>query len=291
MAGNNFCKSLAFLFLFFLAEPNPQSAQPKTNLEKEINNLKNLLRNETINTDIFKDQRFKIYDIAKLFRKERKINYLSKEFGFYTEASFQEGLKFLNDYAELFRNAEKKFKVSKENIVSILKIESNLGKTTGKRPLLNTFASMYASTKRKDFAFGEIKSLLTQKEIKPFTLGSYGGAFGYSQSIPSSWIKFAVDFDSNGIKDPFSVADAIGFVANYLNYHGFKHNKEKAIFSYNHDTKYVKAIIDYAEELKKRNSKKKNMEKRFELVSADLSDDRLKFRETLKQKERKRIKN
>lgn len=283
MARNNFCKSLAFLFLFFLAESGSQAAQPK-NLGAEVAKLKNLLEKKEISTTAFNDSRFKIYrNISKLFKKERKIDYLSKEFGFYTEESFQEGLKFLKVYANLLKTAEKKFDVSKEEIAGILKIESNFGKIIGKRHLLNTFVSMYITTKRKNFALKEIETILTQKEIDPFTPGSYGGAFGYSQSIPTSWIKFAVDFDTNNVKEPFNITDAIGFIANYLSCHGFKHNKEKAIFNYNHDKKYVSAVKAYAEELRKRKSNKE--ENSFNLVNlakADLENDRRIFKKMLK---------
>ena len=71
----------------------------------------------------------------------------------------------------------------------------------------------------------------------------------------ASYKKFGVDFNGDGKVDPYDTEDAIGFVANYLNKCGFatsQKNKKNAIFSYNRQTNYVNAIIEYSAELKRR---------------------------------------
>ncbi len=116
---------------------------------------------------------------------------------------------------------------------------------------------MYVNGRKWTFSeikcFIDIKGTL-YKDI--FSIkGSYAGAFGIAQSLPSSYKLFGVDFDKDGVIDPYSMEDSIGFVANYLYKGGFRESissRERAIYSYNRQKSYVNAIIKYADELKKK---------------------------------------
>ena len=97
--------------------------------------------------------------------------------------------------------------------------------------------------------------------IPPMTIyGSYAGAFGYGQFIPSSFNYYAVDFDGDGIRHPFEWPDVIASIANYLVKNGYKRESTdfsrnspnwKAILSYNPSVNYVMVVLELREELKK----------------------------------------
>ncbi|MFA5084484.1 MAG: lytic murein transglycosylase [Candidatus Paceibacterota bacterium] len=269
------------LFAFLLlALSAPAGAAQKKNFEGELNKLKASLKSDGYDTSAFSDPRFRIYeDLNNLRRKEGKLDYLGEEFGYYTEESFEAGRNFINSYSDVLDAAEKDWGVGKEYIAAIMKMESNFGKRTGTRYLLNTFSSMYVLTERKKLAINEMKVLLSGK-IDPFLKGSYGGAFGDCQSIPSSWAMYSVDFDLDGIKNPYDMEDAIAFVANYLHSNDFENSAEKAIFAYNHDDKYVEAIMAYAGKMGKRKAEQKK-----EIASAgllDLNGERIEFQRKLR---------
>ena len=93
----------------------------------------------------------------------------------------------------------------------------------------------------------------------PFSLeGSYAGAFGFGQFIPSSFNKLSIDYNNDGKKDPFSWEDVIGSVAFYLVENGYPKNdynftyKSKAwraIRTYNRSDKYANIIVDLRNEI------------------------------------------
>ena len=118
--------------------------------------------------------------------------------------------------------------------------------------------------KRSSWATKEIAELLifcSENDIDPFSLeGSYAGAFGYGQFIPSSFNRLSIDYDKDGKKDPFSWGDVMGSVAFYLTENGYPKNdfdfthKSKAwrgIRTYNRSDKYANIVIDLRNEIAK----------------------------------------
>jgi len=80
--------------------------------------------------------------------------------------------------------------------------------------------------------------------------GSYSGAFGYAQTMPGLFKEYGIDFNQDGKIDPFDIEDTIGFIANFLAGEGYRKDKKKAIFGYNHSGNYVKAVMLYAKRIK-----------------------------------------
>ncbi|MGE8081431.1 NlpC/P60 family protein [Peribacillus loiseleuriae] len=78
-------------------------------------------------------------------------------------------------------------------------------------------------------------------------LESSAGAIGPMQFLPSTWNYYGIDADNNGTADPYSLHDSVITAAYYLNDHGFNKDPEKAIWHYNHSSKYVKDVLDFAE--------------------------------------------
>jgi membrane-bound lytic murein transglycosylase B len=139
------------------------------------------------------------------------------------------GVKFWQDNAETLIKAEKEYGVPAEIIVGIIGVETIYGRDTGSYRVIDalttlTFdfpASHPRAAERQAFFKGELEhflSLTSRSEIDPLSLrGSYAGAMGLPQFMPSSWVKYAIDFDEDGKVDLFnSPADVIGSVANYF---------------------------------------------------------------------------
>jgi membrane-bound lytic murein transglycosylase B len=146
------------------------------------------------------------------------------------------GVRFWNENAALLARAEAQYGVPAEIIVGIIGVETIYGRDTGRFRIvdvLTTLAFAYPESPnrndRMQFFRDELEKtlLLARKEnIDPFSLlGSFAGAVGMPQFMPSNILKYGVDFDGDGIVDlRNSAADAIGSVANFLVAHGWDRN-------------------------------------------------------------------
>jgi membrane-bound lytic murein transglycosylase B len=144
------------------------------------------------------------------------------------------GVAFWDTHADALARAEEQYGVPAEIIVGIIGVETVYGRNTGNFRVLDavtTLAFDYPNTPNRDarmaFFRGEIENTLLfarESGIDPFSLlGSYAGAIGWPQFMPSSIRKFAVDFDGDGKIDlRKSPVDAIGSVAHFLVEHGWK---------------------------------------------------------------------
>ncbi len=154
---------------------------------------------------------------AKPWRDYRKI--------FLTGRRIEEGVAFWRKHAGVLARAEREYGVPAEIIVAIIGVETLYGGNTGSWRVLEALATLgFDYPRRADFFRRELEEylLLTREEgIDPLALkGSYAGAMGLAQFIPSSYRAYAVDFDGDRRRDLWSnPADAIGSVANYLARH------------------------------------------------------------------------
>jgi membrane-bound lytic murein transglycosylase B len=146
---------------------------------------------------------------------------------FLTTRNIMEGRKQLHRYQELLDRIEKELGVEREIVVAIWGIESRFGQNKGDFNLFRTLNTMFdAYPRRSDFYRGQlIDYLLLCREngVDPREVtGSYGGAFGQTQFIPSSFREYAVDFDHDGRRDVWSsVPDVLASIANYLHRYGW----------------------------------------------------------------------
>ncbi|MFT4991426.1 MAG: membrane-bound lytic murein transglycosylase B [Polaromonas sp.] len=145
------------------------------------------------------------------------------------------GVQFWQDNQATLARAEKEFGVPSEIIVGIIGVESIYGRNTGSFRVIDAIttlafdfpASHPRAAERAEFFKGEIEqflSLQSRMDADPLLpLGSYAGAMGLPQFLPSSWARFAVDFDGDAKIDLWhSPADAIGSVANYFKAFGWQ---------------------------------------------------------------------
>lgn len=152
---------------------------------------------------------------------------------FLDEVRITDGVLFLNENSLAFDLAEKTFGVPREIIAAIIGVETRYGKYTGGHRVVDALATLaFDYPKRAPFFRSELSNLLylvQEQDVDPLSLtGSYAGAMGLGQFMPSSYRNYAVDFDTDGKTDIWNnKTDAIGSVANYLAGHGWE--REQAI--------------------------------------------------------------
>lgn len=153
---------------------------------------------------------------------------------FLTPERIGQGIAFWDDHEKTLARAAEKYGVDPSVIVAILGVETRYGKITGRYRVLDALATLaFHYPPRASFFQGELEEYLVlgREEHLPLgeTMGSYAGAMGFGQFIPSSYREYAVDFDGDGQRNLWSVDDAIGSVANYFARHGWERGGPVAV--------------------------------------------------------------
>lgn len=147
---------------------------------------------------------------------------------FLTRERAQKGAEYWQQNSKTLDEAEKKFGVPPEIITAIIGVETFYGKRTGDYPVLDALYTLgFHYPKRDKFFRGQLKEFLIlarDENLNPKQpTGSYAGAMGRPQFIPSSYKSFAIDFDADGDRDIWQDdVDTIGSVANYFAEHHWK---------------------------------------------------------------------
>lgn len=150
---------------------------------------------------------------------------------FITSQRINGGKKFMADYADALTRAEQKYGVPAEIITAIIGVETSYGGNKGRHRVIDALATLsFDYPPRAKFFRSQLVEFLnlTQKEnLNPrLPMGSYAGAMGYPQFIPTSYRDFAIDFDGDDFADIWTnPIDAIGSVANYFAAHGWLKNQ------------------------------------------------------------------
>jgi len=153
---------------------------------------------------------------------------------FLTKKRIRQGVDFWQEHRATIAEAYRRFGVDEAIIVAIIGVETSYGRITGSYRVLDALTTLgFYYPQRAGFFSGELLQffkLATEEDLPMLeVLGSYAGAMGLGQFIPSSYRAYAVDFDSDGSRDLWrSVDDAIGSVANYLHQHQW-HAGEKIV--------------------------------------------------------------
>ena len=161
---------------------------------------------------------------------EKRLTWADYRKIFLTEKRIEQGKQFLQDNAELLAKAEKEFGVPKEIITSIIGVETYYGQRQGSYRVLDSLSTLAFDYPKRSLFWRELKEFFVmsqEQEVDPGSVkGSYAGAMGYGQFIPSSYRYYAIDYDGDGKKDLWTnKADAIGSVANYFKRHGWKNGE------------------------------------------------------------------
>jgi len=237
---------LLFLLLLKVLIPNIALANVEKTFEDWLVDykkfaLKKGISESTINV-AFKNVKF-IENVIKYDRKqpeffEDTITYVSKR------ANIQRLSKakiLLKKNSSLFEEVENKFNVEKEILLSLWGIETNFGKHVGKMDIISCLATLSYDKRRSEFFSSQLLTLLKLIDkglIDPNTLyGSWAGAFGNFQFMPSTIKSYAIDYDGNNkIELKTSLHDSLASAANYINKIGWR-NGEPCFYRVNLNNK------------------------------------------------------
>ena len=140
----------------------------------------------------------------------------------------QKGISFYNKNIKLINEIEKNYKIEKELLLSLMGIETNYGTYVGKMDILSSLSTLSFDKRRSKFFTDELLTLLKlidQKQINYKTLyGSWAGAFGFFQFMPSTIDNHAIDYNNDDYIDLKNPSDAYASAGNYLNNMGWKQN-------------------------------------------------------------------
>lgn len=201
--------------------------------------------------------------------------------------------EFIQTYMEDLQQAEKEYGVNKETIAAIIYVETKFGHVTGEHRIFNILSSIaladqefalkelrkeiekrysnHTKMKIQDiisyyekyahkralmarFEMAHLMEMYVNSNYNIMELrGSFAGAFGYCQFMPSSYIKYAIDGNDDNQIDLFNYHDAIFSIANYLKDKGWKNDyyaKRRALLRYNYSRKYVSDVFQVAGKIK-----------------------------------------
>ena len=235
-----------------------------------------------------------IYADRKVFFESRGVslyflhNEATLDYNKMTKKSWiREGRVYMREQAAAFEAAEKKFGVEPNVIAAIILVETKFGRYVGTRSIINTLSTMASLTeappreylwtqlpkerrfernkydqkadRKSQWAYKELKAFITytqQHKIDPISVkGSYAGAMGIAQFMPSNILAYGKDGNGDGRINLFENADAIHSIASYLKHYGWKPGIDrkkayKVVYHYNHSKYYVNTVLKISELLK-----------------------------------------
>jgi len=184
----------------------------------EVEKLMIWLTDATINEDL----------VAIMERPAEALPWYRYRKRFINKKLVNSGKKYQARHLEVLDRAQTQFGVPTEIVVAIIGVETRYGKNTGRHRILDSLVTLALKyDRRSSYFLGELKEFMrlsARGVFNPLKIkGSYAGAVGIAQFMPSSYKNYAIDFDQNGVSNlAKSHADAIGSVANYLNLHGWQ---------------------------------------------------------------------
>ncbi len=230
----------------------------------------------------FHDSRLKKMPVVvnrNVVNKENPRNYSE----FHSRYSLWMANRFSKKWRTTLKRASRKFQVDREVMVAILLVETGFGNILGRYPIISVFSSIIleehknglhdnSTTDNEEEIYRrnrlKLKSEWAKKELaallkiskdtqsSPFRLrGSFAGAFGIPQFLPSSYLKWGYDSDQSGSVNLFLFPDAIYSIANYLKAHGwqkglYRKSNKRVVWQYNHSQVYVNTVLGVAQRIR-----------------------------------------
>lgn len=157
---------------------------------------------------------------------EDTITYISKRT---SNKKVSQGLDLYKKNSEFINHIENEFKIEKELLLSLMGIETNFGTYVGKMDILSSLATLSYDKRRSEFFTKELITILklVDKNIIDYKIlyGSWAGAFGNFQFMPSTINNYAIDYNKNNLIELKSIEDSFASAANYINKLGWKKNE------------------------------------------------------------------
>jgi lytic murein transglycosylase len=257
-----------FLAAFFVASA-AQAARCGGDFNSFLSNFSADAQNGGVSQGVISSSLAGITEDASVLAFDRRQRYtFNKTFEQYVSTRvgsgrINGGRAMLARHAALLSRIEQQFGVPRQILVAIWGLESDFGKgDMGKLAVIRTLATLAHDCRRSDLFQGELIAALKiiQRGDLPLhdLIGAYAGEIGQTQFLPSSYIKYGVDFDGDGRVDlRHSVADVLASTANLLHTNGFKMGGSyqegsenfEAMREWNHAVIYRKTIAYFADRL------------------------------------------
>ena len=219
---------LVFFLIFFTSEVKSETFELWLQSFKNYaikNGISEKTFNETMskvkfNPKVIEYDRFQpeFYEDTKTYIDKRTSNKKVKN-----------AIKIYKQNQLLIDEIEKKFSVEKELLLALMGIETNFGKYLGKMNILSSLATLSYDKRRRDFFTNELMTILKLIEngVIDYNIlyGSWAGAFGNFQFMPTTIKNYALDYDNNNIIELKKIEDSFASAANYINKIGWKKNE------------------------------------------------------------------
>ncbi len=226
-------KQISIFFLIYIFSISSLFANDQIEFQKWKKNFRSLAISNDISEKTFDLVMANVQFLPKVIQYDRfqpefyedTKTYVSKRT---SQKKVNKGITFYKENLDLINNVEKNFNIEKELLLSLMGIETNYGTYVGKMDILSSLSTLSYDKRRSQFFTNELLILLKlidSKKIDYQTLyGSWAGAFGFFQFMPSTIKNHAIDFNRDDYIDLKNPQDAYASAGNYLNNMGWKQN-------------------------------------------------------------------
>ena len=281
-------KLIKYILIIFIISFTSSFSNDQINFQKWKKNFKKIALKNNISETTFDIVMAKVKflpDVIKYDRYQPEFyedtkTYISKRT---SKKKVSKGIDFYKDNLKLINTIETKYKIEKELLLALMGIETNFGTYVGKMDILSSLATLSFDKRRSDFFSNELLillSLIEKDQIDYKTLyGSWAGAFGFFQFMPSTMKNYAIDYDNDNYIDLKNNNDAYASAANYLSKIGWKDDQPcfyKIDLSKEIPKKYLNVSAKNLHDKKKLKyfrkyiSNNQNLDKKFDNLTASI---------------------
>ena len=281
-------KLIKYILIIFIISFTSSFSNDQIDFQKWKKNFKKIALKNNISETTFDIVMAKVKflpDVIKYDRYQPEFyedtkTYISKRT---SKKKVSKGIDFYKDNLKLINTIETKYKIEKQLLLALMGIETNFGTYVGKMDILSSLATLSFDKRRSDFFSNELLillSLIEKDQIDYKTLyGSWAGAFGFFQFMPSTMKNYAIDYDNNNYIDLKNNNDAYASAANYLSKIGWKDDQPcfyKINLSKEIPKKYLNVSAKNLHDKKKLKyfrkyiSNNQNLDKKFDNLTASI---------------------
>ena len=219
---------ITVLFLFYLPANSSNS-----DFNEWLKNFKKYALKNNISENTFDIAMSEVIFLPKVIKYDRyqpefyedTKTYISKRT---SKKKVEKGISLYQKNNQFINSIDKKFSVEKSLLLALMGIETNFGTYVGKMDILSSLATLSFDKRRSEFFTNELITILQLVEAGiidyKILYGSWAGAFGNFQFMPSTISKYAIDYNQNSIIELKSIEDSFASAANYINKIGWKKN-------------------------------------------------------------------
>ena len=227
-------KTIRYFIILFLLFTNSLSSENNESFNEWLENFKIYALNNNISELTFDMAMSDVVFLPKVIKYDRfqpefyedTKTYISKRS---SDQKVKLGIKLFKSNESFIKSIDKKFSVEKSLLLALMGIETNFGTYVGKMDILSSLSTLSFDERRSEFFTKELITILqlvqSQKIDHSILYGSWAGAFGNFQFMPSTIEQYAIDYDHNNIIELKSIKDSFASAANYINKIGWKKNQ------------------------------------------------------------------